>query len=72
MTETETVEPPTVLCEEIEPSRPGGVRTWRFWCQYCRRYHTHGAMPGHRVAHCSDERSPFYERGYILKKRVQI
>jgi hypothetical protein len=58
---------PVVLCEKVAPSRPGEVWTWKFWCPFCARYHTHGAGYGHRVAHCGDHRSPFYETGYVLK-----
>ena len=38
-----------------------------FWCKYCKRFHYHGPMDGHRVAHCTTKDSPFHERGYILK-----
>ena len=62
---------PVVLCEFHDG-------TWRFWCPFCRKYHTHGAAAGHRVAHCGNVRmtkggklvphkSPFRESGYILK-----
>lgn len=62
---------PIVLCREVPPSHPRGVKTWEFWCPFCSRYHTHGAEPGHRVAHCGDESSPFYEKGYVLKKEAK-
>jgi hypothetical protein len=58
---TKTKKLPVVLCEVVEPMRPGEVRLWQFWCPFCRRHHTHGDGPGHRVAHCSDASSPFYE-----------
>ena len=38
-----------------------------FWCEYCKTYHYHGPMDGHRVAHCISEDSPFNRTGYILK-----
>ena len=39
-------------------------RQWRAWCPHCRRYHFHGAGPGHRAAHCAD--GPFKGSGYVL------
>jgi hypothetical protein len=65
---------PVVLCEPCKPV--GGVAQWRFWCPFCSCYHHHGAMKGHRVAHCHDRftgsgalyaPSPFRETGYVLK-----
>lgn len=49
-----------------------GANDWRFYCQYCRYYHHHGAKAGHRVAHCSNARSPFRETGYILMLREDV
>lgn len=37
------------------------------WCPFCKRWHLHGWVFGHRVAHCSKESSPFRKTGYILK-----
>ncbi len=45
---------------------PGGTPYWKVWCVHCQRWHVHGAGPGHRVAHCHDSRSPYYDTGYIL------
>jgi len=39
----------------------------KFYCGYCKRWHLHGGMEGHRVSHCQMN-SPLYERGYYLKK----
>ena len=25
---------------------------WKVWCRYCDRWHSHGAAPGYRAAHC--------------------
>jgi len=47
------------------------------WCPYCATYHVHGgvglisnsgkrAFIGHRVAHCTDDSSPFIETGYYV------
>jgi hypothetical protein len=56
---------PVILCEAHEGE-------WRFFCPYCRRWHTHSPEPGHRVAHCgnlrSEHPSPFLESGYWLVK----
>jgi hypothetical protein len=38
----------------------------RVWCCHCKCWHQHGAGPGHRVAHCHTEASPYHETGYIL------
>lgn len=46
-----------------------GIRTWVIDCPYCGCEHTHGANPGHRVAHCHGDhrrRNPGYIRGYVL------
>lgn len=51
---------PIVLCEK------SGTDQFRFYCQYCRRYHYHGAAEGHRVAHCINDTSPFQSTGYYL------
>jgi hypothetical protein len=57
---------PVVLCEPV--GNPGRIN-WRFWCEFCKTNHSHGAMPGHRSAHCHDKASPFKESGYILELR---
>jgi len=57
---------PILLAHE---TRTGdGTLIWRAWCPFCCIYHTHGAGPGHRVAHCdSDGESPFRNGGYELR-----
>lgn len=46
--------------------------TFTMWCDDCRAYHSHGAAPGHRLAHCHDlpkrpaSRSRYYDTGYVL------
>jgi hypothetical protein len=40
--------------------------TWKVWCDWCDRWHTHGAGEGHRCAHCACARSPFKDTGYNL------
>jgi hypothetical protein len=46
-------------------ARDNGNETWSVWCPYCLTEHTHGAGPGHRVAHCIAA-CPFTDSGYIL------
>ena len=46
------------------PVLAGGVKVW---CPFCQEWHHHGALNGHRVAHCSEESSPFIQTGYILR-----
>ena len=47
----------------------------RFWCPFCREWHTHGKAEGHRIDHCyhGDHEfykaipSPFHEKhGYFI------
>ncbi len=41
----------------------------RVWCEYCRKYHIHGYTGEtitHRVAHCHNDKSPFYGEGYTI------
>jgi hypothetical protein len=38
-----------------------------FFCPFCKKWHAHGRGDGHRVAHCTDAKSPLYEHGYIAK-----
>ena len=45
----------------------GKVIQWKAWCPFCTGYHFHSPEPGHRVAHCHNENSPFQESGYILR-----
>lgn len=45
----------------------GGAQV-RVWCKYCKEHHYHGrvGVPGHRVALCLEESSPYNETGYYL------
>ncbi|MBP1934889.1 hypothetical protein [Ammoniphilus resinae] len=38
------------------------------WCPFCQCWHHHSAGEGHRIAHCTDNKSPFHDGGYVLKK----
>lgn len=55
---------PVLLCREVREK--SGLLLWECWCPYCKRFHTHGAEAGHRVAHCDS--GPFRDTGYILKR----
>ena len=41
-----------------------------FHCDHCNREHGHGAVEGHRVAHC-DDGSPYKDGGYMLKEKPE-
>jgi hypothetical protein len=56
---------PVMHCR-AERARDGHRVVWTFLCPHCRRRHTHGAGPGHRVAHCNDPSSPYEASGYVL------
>ena len=45
-----------------ERTESGGLRAW---CPYCKTWHYHSALPGHRVAHCYIP-TPYTRTGYIL------
>jgi hypothetical protein len=51
-----------VIAGDGSPFRPDVAV---LWCDHCARWHTHGAMPGHRVAHCDDLAS--FPHGYVLR-----
>jgi hypothetical protein len=53
---------PPVLDAEPDPRGTG----WRVWCRHCHCYHRHGALEGHRVAHCRRD-TPYRETGYVLR-----
>jgi hypothetical protein len=59
------MERPVIECESVKV-RKGENPVWRFWCEHCKTYHHHGAMPGHRIAHCHVKTSPYLDGGYIL------
>ena len=52
---------PAVECVSLQTS---GIH-WAVWCKYCEEYHRHGAMEGHRKAHCVGE-TPYTRTGYNL------
>jgi hypothetical protein len=41
---------------------------YKVWCEHCRRWHLHGRIDGHRVAHCHRPSSPYDRTGYIIQK----
>lgn len=53
---------PIVKCEPRDDLYFG----FKFYCEYCKRDHLHGAGLGHRSAHCDKLESPFRKTGYIL------
>ena len=59
---TTTARPSSIVRSSVNPHG-----AWRFWCQYCGEYHLHGPVPGHRVAHSSDPKSPYKETGYYIE-----
>jgi hypothetical protein len=40
---------------------------WHVWCCWCRRKHFHGALPGHRSAHCDQRTSGYWLSGYFIE-----
>ena len=39
---------------------------WVFYCPHCDKEHFHAPGEGHRMAHCMDLDSPFFDVGYYL------
>lgn len=52
-----------VECEVVEGNT---LLLWRFWCPYCKHYHTHGSGEGMRASHCFNPKSPLYSKDYFL------
>jgi hypothetical protein len=42
----------------------GNTVYWLVWRKHCREWHRHGPTEGHRLAHCKDSCSPYWEHGY--------
>lgn len=65
---TNTIPVNAILVKTIPTVTPhtirhrAGVTTWTIDCPHCGREHTHGAGPGHVVAHCRTGPNP----GYVL------
>lgn len=57
-------DPPTLDAYSINVD---GSRYWIVYCEHCRIWHRHGPMEGHRIAHCTDPESPWYNCGYELR-----
>jgi len=51
---------PVLIAESNDSS------TVKVWCGYCAEYHYHSPAPGHRVAHCLNEQSPYLSTGYVI------
>jgi hypothetical protein len=60
----------TTLNGQTYPLLPGfwdGGTTWLVPCDWCQKFHVHGAGPGHRVAHCErPPNGPYEASGYVL------
>jgi hypothetical protein len=61
MTNIDTI--PTLEAVPVD----GCTDQWKVWCQYCKAWHYHGAVEGHRWAHCHQDSSPYLKTGYIIK-----
>ncbi len=57
---TVSTETPKLQAEATKDGR------WRVWCRFCVRWHYHGKVEGHRVAHCINPDSPYKATGYFL------
>jgi hypothetical protein len=45
----------------------GCTDQWKVWCDYCKAFHFHGAVEGHRQAHCDyNGSSPYLKTGYVI------
>ncbi len=58
--EVDNNEIPILLCKD-------NGSNYYFYCKYCQKIHKHGRQEGHRVAHCTNEYSPYHIKGYVLK-----
>lgn len=70
-------EAPVIKCRVIEDDQ--GQAIYSFWCDYCRKEHSHGAPEGgriHRAAHCGGGRmvlsswTPYRDHGYWLEPQA--
>lgn len=41
---------------------------WTFYCEHCKKRHTHSVGEGYREAHCHNPDSPYLETSYYLIK----
>ena len=41
---------------------------YKVWCAFCRVWHLHGRVNGHRVEHCYWPLSPYMKTGYFIRK----
>jgi len=53
---------PIIVCKSRKDI-PYGME---FYCEHCKKYHKHGEGDGHRVAHCVNQNSPFFNTGYVV------
>ena len=52
---------PDIICEKTK----AGLQ---FYCEFCGELHKHSKGGGHRIAHCTNPKSPYFQNGYILKE----
>lgn len=53
------------VLEAFERNEQGDLS---IYCVFCQEHHHHGQGDGHRIAHCTNEDSPFIKTGYIIKR----
>ena len=58
----QTINVPVINSEEIKE-----FSKQRFWCQYCKTWHTHYIGTGFRSARCNSTESPYKATGYFLR-----
>jgi hypothetical protein len=54
---------PTLIAEPVD----GCDDQWKVWCKYCKDFHYHRAIEGHRMADCVGRgSSPYLTTGYMI------
>ena len=56
-----------ILPARLVPAEPGRSAQALVRCPWCEADHGHSASPGHRVAHCTREESPYRATGYEIQ-----
>ena len=56
----------------VKVFRTSNGMQYSFWCPFCNMIHSHGAVSlWHRIAHCTNQNSPYIFSGYIMKEYTQ-
>ena len=63
---SQVVDAPVLDAPHLPAYQSESGKQWFAWCVFCQRWHQHGSGPGHRVAHCHCEDSPYKQTGYTL------